>query len=211
MHYERIHIGFPVRQVRLKNRPAQPAKSPEVLEAELAAVRKQEAAALRGLAQSVADTVAEHEARRQQSLLEFQMVAVELAMAAASHVVGLALQADQFAAEALIQQAVDKLGLGKALVVTLNPADLELLKRTLAETPPDWSRGVGLRGDPAVPRGGCRVEGGDNTVLISRLEDRLEEIRQVWLEGLNDAQVERRRHAEGDQALRRFPDRRDTA
>ena len=73
-----------------------------------------------------------------------------------------------------------------------------------------WPQATKFVADAKLPRGACHAEGGDFGI-ISTLEHQLTETRQCFLEGLEDAQVERRNVPTEDQTMRRFPDRRETA
>jgi hypothetical protein len=80
----------------------------------------------------------------------------------------------------------------------VDPASREMLKN------------VSCFDDPQMPRGSCRVESG-RRILLSDMNSRLDEIRRSWMEKLDDTQVERRGNGSAAAALRRFPDRRETA
>jgi hypothetical protein len=157
------------------------------------------------------DLIRDHEEKRKQSLSELQLLAVELAIAAASQVVHQAIEADQFGVRGLVDGLIDKLGLADPIRVALHPADLKLLQAQLAETPPAWSPGLlTFTADPGLARGSCRgVAGGQE--LLSEAALHLAEMRRHLLEGLDDAEIERRHSSGQDQRLRRFPDRRETA
>jgi flagellar biosynthesis/type III secretory pathway protein FliH len=168
---------------------------------------------IRPVLDSIAAALEEVELRRQQSLGELQQVAIELALAVASQLTFSTISREEHAVEELVGQAVRSLGLGSGIVLSLHPADLDQLNRRLAQQPaPAWkTTDLSLRGDPSVARGGCRIESPDGRMLVSDLSTRLSEIRRHWMEELDDAQVERRGPAGEGKALRRFPDRRETA
>ncbi len=167
---------------------------------------------LRPLLNNIASAVAEVEQRRQQSLEELQQVAIELSIAVASQLVFEALDRDQLGVENLVKNAISSLGLDQSCVIFLNPVDLDLLKKRLAKTPSEWNTTkIQLMADPGLARGGCRAESPDGRMVISEITSRLSEIRRHWMEELDDSQIERRRAAGEGPALRRFPDRRETA
>ena len=149
----------------------------------------------------------ELERRRHQSLEELQLAAVELAAAAAAHVLGVEIEAGRFDLDRLVTAAVARLESSNVSAVHLHPDDLALLA---SQSPPllqesDWE----WRPDATLARGGCRVEGADGTGVLAGVEQQLSEIRRTWRENLNDAQIERRNAPEHGQPLRRYPDRRE--
>jgi flagellar assembly protein FliH len=158
------------------------------------------------------DTAHDLRAQQRNRLEEMQRVAVELALAVASHVVYERIAAGDYAVEELVRRAVTRLEPGAAVTVALHPDDLALLERRLADGPlyaldTDELR---LTGDPALARGDCRAETGDVTVT-TRLEEHLAEIRRDLLQALPAAEVERRKPVAEERPLRRYPDRRHTA
>ena len=168
-------------------------------------------AEMRRLFASLEDLVQEHEQRRQESLGELQQLAVELAVAVASQVVSRAIDADQFGVKELVQSLVGRLGLAEPIKVTLHPQDLALLEAHLKQEPATWDpKLMSFRGDPLIPRGSCRGTSARGDVLAESALH-LAELRRHLLEGLDDAEIERRHSSPADQRLRRFPDRRETA
>ncbi|WP_075095812.1 FliH/SctL family protein [Planctomyces sp. SH-PL14] len=166
---------------------------------------------LRPLLMGLEETVREFEERRQQSLGELQQLAVELAVAVASHVIAKAVEAEQFDVTGLVQRLIDRLGLEAPLRVSLHPRDLQLFNAQIARDPATWKdRQLTLIPDPSLPRGSCRGEAPQGSVL-SDASLHLAELRRHLLEGLDDAEIERRQAAPTDRGLRRFPDRRETA
>jgi flagellar biosynthesis/type III secretory pathway protein FliH len=149
--------------------------------------------------------------QRQQLLHEMKHVAIELAVAVASQAIHAKIQAGDFPIEALTQAAIERLGNAGAVVVHLHPEDLALLERRLGD-----GRGQTLKSDirfepdGSMNRGDCRADAGEMGVWC-KMQSQLEEMRQCLLEGLGDAEIERRKTAGGDSGLRRFPDRRQTA
>ncbi len=168
---------------------------------------------LRPLLESISASIEEVEERRRQSLGEMQHVAIELAVAVASQLVFQALEREQFGVEELVRSAVEKMELDGPMTIALHPTDLALLQKRLAQnSSPAWqAKHVEFKGDAGVARGGCRAESPEGRMLISEITSRLSEIRRHWMEELDDAQIERRRTSRESPALRRFPDRRETA
>ncbi|HID22098.1 MAG TPA: hypothetical protein EYP14_06820 [Planctomycetaceae bacterium] len=154
----------------------------------------------------------ELEARRQRSMLELQQAAVELAVHIAEVVTHTDISRGEYAVEELVRKATEKLGLDGPVRIYLNPDDLALLNRRL-NSQPDWLSErvrIELISSGEVKRGDCVAESGE-ALVVAELDLRLEEIRRDLLDGLEHAQVERRRAASSDRAFGRFPDRRQTA
>ncbi|HWL07353.1 MAG TPA: FliH/SctL family protein [Planctomicrobium sp.] len=161
---------------------------------------------------AITASISEVEERRQQSLGELQHVAIELAIAVASQVVYQSIERGEFAVEELVSRAIHEMGIGSAMTIFLNPADLTLLHKRLATLTPSWNLDqVELKADTGIARGGCRAELPEGRLLVSEVTTRLSEIRRHWMEELDDAQIERRRAAGESPPLRRFPDRREIA
>ncbi len=154
----------------------------------------------------------ELEGRRQQSLVELQQVAVELAIRVAEALTMTKIARDEFSVDKLVKEAVAQLGLDGPIRVYLNPTDLAILSRRLSVNP-EWlgkNPRIEFVSSSEVKRGDCLAEAGEK-MISSHLELRLEQIRQDLLDGLEHAQVERRRSVASDRLLGRFPDRRQTA
>jgi len=143
-------------------------------------------------------------------LEEMQQVAVELAVAVASHVMYERLGSGEFPIEELVRAAVKRLDPGSAVTVRLHPDDLALLERRTSEEPLFALDTEELRlvADSEMARGDCRAETGDVAVL-TKLEEHLDEIKRDLLAALPEAEIERRKG--GERSLRRFPERRATA
>jgi flagellar assembly protein FliH len=144
-------------------------------------------------------------------LAEMQRVAVEVAVAVASHVLYERIESGDFPVEELVRAAVQRLDPRQAVTVRLHPEDLALLERRTAEEPLFALDTEELRlvADPALGRGDCRAETGDVAVMAN-LQEHLAEIRHDLLRALPEAEVERRKPA-AERNLRRYPDRRATA
>jgi len=175
-------------------------------------IAEQELSQARQILERIAEAIDELEARRSNSLEEMQRAAVELAVAVGEHLARAALEKDEYAVEDLVSEAIEKLGPGGPIRVHLHPDDLALLSRRLSARP-EWCGNdprVELVSDPSLDRGDCVAECGE-TIMASKLDLRIEELRQTLLGALPHAQIERRRTEEADKKLRRFPERRQTA
>lgn len=164
------------------------------------------------LLSAAVDAIHSAEERREQTLLEMQQISLELAVAAASHLVHEAIQRDQFGIEELIRSTIRQVDEGFPLTVTLNPEDQALLNRRLdsIENKQDLEA-LSIQVDASLPRGTCQVRTSDGRSWRTEMSTRLDQIRKHWLEELDESQVERRQTQETDSSLRRFPDRRETA
>jgi flagellar assembly protein FliH len=147
---------------------------------------------------------------RVQNLRELQDLAVEIGIAVASRIVHEAIDANQFNVHALVQQAITACAVHNSGRVWLHPADVAVLRERLAAEPAIGWAGVEILEDHSLARGGCRVESPDQTVRYE-VSAHLAEMRRHLLEGLDDAEIERRQTSGEGQRLRRHPDRRRTA
>ena len=107
---------------------------------------------------------------------------------------------------------IERLEPGPLITVRLNPDDLRELQERLAGEPElSHSQGeVHLVSDATLARGDCTAEAGD-LGLVAKIDQQISDIRQLLLENLDDAQVEHRKTQPGNQGIRRYPDRRETA
>lgn len=206
-----VKLGRPLRSVRLSG--SEPQSAPAAPEpAPPPAPEPPPEPPVAPLLESIHEAVEEFEARRKQSLEELQLLAVELAVAAASNLVAQAIDRDEYGVEQLVQEAIGRLGMEQPITISLHPEDIQLLDRRTAGESVAWREGrITLRPDAGIQRGDCRAETGDGRILIAEMSARLAEMRRHWLEGLDDAQIERRRPAGSDRGLQRFPNRRETA
>jgi flagellar biosynthesis/type III secretory pathway protein FliH len=172
---------------------------------------REERERLDGVLAQLLDAVRDLRAAQRGRLEEMQRVAVEVAVAVASHVLYERLESGDFPVEELVRAAVSRLEPRQAVTVRLHPDDLALLERRTAEEPLFAADAAELRlvADAALGRGDCRAETGDVAVMAN-LQEHLAEIRRDLLHALPEAEVERRMTG-GERGLRRYPDRRATA
>lgn len=159
----------------------------------------------------VIEAVADFEQRRQQSFQEFQQLAVEVGFAAAERLLREALDRGSFSIEEVIRETVERATPAMVLSVALHPTDLQRLQDAReAHPPPAEIASLQLVGDPKVTQGSCRIacEGFD---IASILEDEIEELKLHVMQGLENAQIERRQPETADRGVQRYPDRRGTA
>lgn len=168
--------------------------------------------ALQETLDALQDTLVEHEQRRQDSLLELQQIAVELAVMAASHVVHAELDRETLGVENMVGNIIDQIGVLQTAVVRLHPSDLQSLQAALKNRSPSWDEQlIKLLPDTNVSRGGARLETESGRIVVSDVVTRLEHIRDEWMENIDDTQTERRELSQNAGSMRRFPDRRETA
>lgn len=156
--------------------------------------------------------IEDRQAQQRQSLHELQLVAIELAAAAASWLTMTVIDRNQFNIEQLVARSIEELGGVAAVTVRLNPLDHQLFQRLQQadEVSPQLPAEVEIVSDVNVARGGCITES-ETISLVTDLETRLASVRQAWLENLDDAQTERRATGRNGWEPGRVPDRRETA
>jgi hypothetical protein len=164
------------------------------------------------LLESVAQRLTDLEARRRESLTELQQAVVELSVAMASQLTYRIIESGEFAVEKMVEDAVSRLPAAEHVTLRLNPDDLALFHQRLKAIPAAAldARSLQLTADPAVGRGGCLAELPEQGILCD-IELLLGDLHTELMEGLSDAQVERRHTQGANRSLRRFPDRRETA
>ncbi len=164
------------------------------------------------LLEAFAEQVHTHSQTREQTLSEMQQVAIELAVAAASHLVFEAIEANQFGIEELVHSAVKQFEQNDPITVQLNPADYDLLMSRMKDLDIDQlATNITFQTNSSFERGACEVQSFQKQTLRSSISQQLANIRKHWLEELDDSQIERRKTEDADATLRRFPDRRETA
>ena len=179
---------------------------------EVVETEKQEILQVAKLLERITQQLEAIDARRSQLLEELQQVALELAIAAASHLAFQAIQNDQFGIEELIASAIASVDESLKTTVVLHPDDSALLFQRSRQSVEQWSEtNVVFVTDKSLARGACDIRQLGSGNLVTDIGTRLSEIRRHWMEELDDTQVERRETQEHGKQLRRFPDRRETA
>jgi len=202
-----INIGHPVDAVRIVPLAETRTSSQQTATAPMTASPDPAVERIAELLTAVTESVQELEQRRQASLLELQQAAVELAIAAASHIVETAINAEFFPVDRLVQSAIERLGWVGPTVINLHPEDLRRF-RSHTELQTDLTS-VEWRSDSSLARGSCRAERPEGAGVLYDIDRQLADIRRLWLENLDDTQIERRLAPDDGQSLRRFPDRRE--
>jgi hypothetical protein len=189
----------------VENKPSQPAPPP------VPPVTQHDPQIVQ-LLESISQTLADLETRRRESLSELQQAVVELSVAIASQLTYRIIESGEFAVEKMVEDAVSRLPAAEHVTLRLNPEDLALFHQRLKAIPATAldARSLQLAADPAIKRGGCLAELPEQGILCD-IELLLGDLHTELMEGLSDAQVERRRTQGADRSLRRFPDRRETA
>lgn len=218
MHRELIQLNQPMTGVTISDLQAPSAGSgqrlltpPELEEIRRNQLLERSDQTLQAI-QGIQEALNEMEARRGQSLEELQQIAVELAVMAAEHMTNRKIQSEDFGLDALVQTAVQQLGMNEAAALQLHPDDLDLLKRQMADLNTAFNpRRIQITANPGLDRGTVRLVGESGRIVMSTVASRLSEIKHVWMENLDDAQTERRDVPTDAQQVRRYPDRRETA
>ena len=167
---------------------------------------------LQQLLNDIGAAIVELQQQHRETLTEMQQATVELSITAASWIVGAAIDADVFAVDDLVASMVRHLHKEQPVRVFLNPQDATLLNELIDSSEADQlvDSEIEVASDGELTRGNCRVESA-RTTLVMDLEDRLADIRRIWMENLNETQTERRADDPAGRGFRRFPDRRHTA
>lgn len=159
--------------------------------------------------QNLQEQLAELESRRKASLAELQQLAIELAIAIAGHVLRAEVVAGNYPIESLVREAIDRLDGPQMATVHVHPDDLAWLQAN-GDITTKFTTVIRWIGDRELPRGSCLVEAAD-LGLMTRWSQQLDDIHRRLLEGLENAQIERRGSRETPEGMRRFPERRETA
>lgn len=188
--------------------PAPKPEEPESTETQPAALTSQKTDEL---IESLIETVTELEDRRNQSFAELQMAAIEIGVLVASRVAYEKINADDFAVEELVNTALERIDANVPVVIRLHPADHTLLlNRFTGDEIKNVMPSVKFEADSSISRGDCQADTVDFG-LVTTVEQRIGELRTLLLEGIEDAQIERRKNGKTSRSIRRFPDRRETA
>ncbi len=169
-------------------------------------------AALNQTFSCLVEEMREIEQRRRASLAEMQQATVELAAAIASQVVYDTIDSGEFPIAATVQRVVNELQDEPVVTVRLHPDDLALLQTQMKADENSWSAAAELHFQPdkSLARGDCRADASDFGIMY-KLQRHLAELRRFVLDDMDDAQTERRENQGRPEAMRRFPDRRETA
>ncbi len=167
---------------------------------------------LRQLLNEVGVAVDDLQQQHRESLTEMQQATVELSVVAASWIVGAAIDADMFAVDDLVSAMIDRLHKEQPIRIFLNPEDANLLNhlRSSSDAEAFANSDVEFLPDAELARGIVRAESARST-LMTDMDDRLADIRRLWMENLNESQTERRADDPAGRRFRRFPERRHTA
>jgi flagellar biosynthesis/type III secretory pathway protein FliH len=211
--FSRLPTGFGLRSV-VHTSGKQPAFG--LTEDEIRAAREetltQQNKQVQNTLESLEFVVQEYEERRQQSLSELQLIAIELSIIAASRVVRSEIDRNSVDVEEFVAEAIDRLAILENAKIRLHPDDLQSLQKRLHNKSTPWNAGlITLVADATVERGGVRLETDSGRVVLSDVMTRMAEIHDEWTENIDDAQTEHRSTAGDGKSTRRFPDRRETA
>lgn len=220
----RLHVQFPtelvgvhhsesIEAVEIKGDTNVPAGTPAQQQEAEAHDKQESLENLNRLLEAFVESIAEVEERRSQALLEFQQAAVEIAVLVANNIVRRAISANDYDVVDVVNEVISRLGAEKSVTVYLHPNDHRLFEEELKKeekTLREVAARIQVRADPKLQPGDCYADAGDFG-LLSTIEQQLTDLRQMLLEGLEDAEVERRKARSTSEIIRRFPDRRETA
>lgn len=164
--------------------PVSPATLPAV---RMTPSETQEEHALRQVLKRILGVVEELREQQQQRLMEMQQVAIELAVAIASHLMHEQIEQGRFPIEQVVRRVLERLPDAEKVTVYLHPDDLATLHQRLAETPTSlasWlAPTISLAADPHLARGDCRAETPEVQVR-SLLDQQLADVRAQLLSTL---------------------------
>lgn len=165
---------------------------------------------LKLLLSDLASSLDELNDARASNIEELREIAIELSVAIASHIVREKLDADEMDVSGLVSAAIEKLIPCETIQVRVHPQDLSAVREVITSEHMESAGMLDFQADPELPRGSCFVSG-DGHGFVSTLDDRLENIRETLLQGIEHARIERRKADGFGTQLRRFPDRRKFA
>lgn len=167
---------------------------------------------LQQLLNDIGVAVEDLQQQHRDTIAEMQQTTVELAIVAASWIVGVAIDENMFAIDDLVRSMIDQLHREQPIRIHLNSDDAALLNalKSSSETQTFSDAEVEFLPAPELARGIVRAESSRST-LVTDMEDRLADIRRIWMENLNETQTERRADDPAGRGFRRFPERRHTA
>lgn len=167
---------------------------------------------IKRLLEACVESIDELESRRSQTLSELQQAAVEIAVIVANNIVRRAISAGDYGVEDVVNEVISRLGAEQTVTVYLHPEDQRLFEERFnkEEALREVAAKIQFRADPQLQPGDCYADAGDFG-LLSTIEQQLTDLRQMLLEGLEDAEVERRKARSTSEIIRHFPDRRETA
>ena len=190
---------------------AKPAKPQEVLdEAPTGEQPNIDQEAIVEVLRQINYEINELETRRKASLNELQMVALELAIALAEKIVHQKIEQGEFGFENILLESIQRLDQPAKVTVWSNDQDVALIRNAINDSAVAADLHIEFKSDSRLNRGDCRIETGE-TGLISTIDWQMDQLRKALLEGLSDAQTERRQTEAPHSGVRRFPDRRETA
>ena len=220
----RLHVQFPtdligvhrsesIEPVEIEGGVNEPFGAPAQQQQDEACDEQESLENMNRLLEAFVESIDELESRRSQSLSELQQAAVEIAVIVANNIVRRAISADDYGVVDLVNEVISRLGAEKTVTVYLHPNDHRLFEEQLKKSEKTLhavAARVQVKTDPKLQPGDCYADAGDFG-LLSTIEQQLTDLRQMLLEGLDDAEVGRRKARSASEIIRRFPDRRETA
>ncbi len=207
-----VHLSESIEPVEIKGDANMPLGAPVQQQQHEACDEQASLENMNRLLEAIVESIGELESRRSKSLSELQQAAVEIAVIVANNIVRRAISADNYGVVDLVNEVISRLGAEKTVTIYLHPNDHRLFEEQLKKeekTLHEVAARIQVNADPNLQPGECYADAGDFG-LLSTIEQQLTDIRQMLLEGLEDAEAERRKARSTSEIIRRFPDRRET-
>ncbi len=213
-----ITLGQPLREVHARNpltgqtiavtinqiiQKVEPSR--EVVEKQQAENEHQE---VMDSLESIQAQLEEMSAARRQSLAELQELAVRLSVKIARSIIYTEIADDTSRIEHLVEMSLAQLDADTPIVVHVHPEVYSRLNHSHAAVL--RREKLHIVADPEIAIGDCSIVGPAFT-FFAGVESKLAEIEQKLVEGLSNAEIERRHPGKNDRGLQRFPDRRNLA
>ena len=158
---------------------------------------------------SLRDSLSEFERRRRDMNDELKNIATELSVAIASKLVAQQIESDPQMIIPIVERCLSSLDRRLDWVVTLNPEDQAIVADWCEGLSDDTHVGIQFASDPTIPKGDFLLQSPEHQ-FISSIQIKLSEIRQLLLEELTNASIERRKTNDQNREFKRFPDRRSS-
>lgn len=119
---------------------------------------------------------------------DFQLLAIELGVAVASQICQSKIDSNDYPLQEIVSSITRKLGLERLITVYLHPKDVASMESAFRNE--QSSPQIVFLPDSSLQRGECRAAN-EERGLIATIDLQAAEIRQLLLEGIHDAQLER--------------------
>ena len=182
---QRIRFSRRLSGIRLVESAQSTTKRPAAPPQQAADALSQQSASIERLLTKIHDQVAVIVQDEKRNQLELQQAAIELAVAAADCLASRCVELGKYSVQGMIAQAVEMSAETDSVLVILNPADHELFKNLPGDEVAAFSN-LSIQTDPRISKGECRIQTSSERLSFG-IANRLESIRRVWMETLDDA------------------------